>query len=167
MIDDLIEKIKRITSEYTSSEKGKRLGQQIVDIIKKRTRTGKAVGKMNGPTGKFVKIKEKTVDYRKKYEKNLSEFTTPGRTNITATGQMLDSLRSESKTDSIVIYFEDKRTTELDGRPSKITNSKLAKYTQEGSNNRPARPFLNLSRTEMDEIAKTIKRDILEMIRRK
>jgi len=174
-IDKLIKKLEElpeVIDEYTKTEDFKAMAQSIVDGIVKRTRLGYAVKKFNGARGKFVGLAKSTIENRKRYQSNLKkDSTSVKRSNLTATGEMLDSMKWESKDNKIIIYLEGDHKKTLSGKPpnKSIKNSELAKFMEEGdsSRNRPARPFFNLSNTEVDLIRKQIARDIRKLIRRK
>lgn len=167
---NLKSKIEKAPTEYLKTDDGEKTAQKIVDNLVARTRLGYAVKKFSGPRGKFEKLKKSTIKKRRKYEANLKTgFTKPGRSNLTATGQLLDSLKYRIENDKITLFFDGDHGKNIDGSDSKIKNSDLAKYMEAGdtTRNRPSRPFFNMSKTEVETIKKKIARDIRKLIRRK
>lgn len=170
-----IEKLPEVIDEYSKTNAFKEMAQLIVDGIVKRTRLGDSVKKFDGPSEKFAELAKSTIEQRKKYKKNLKKFgkktTSTTRSNLTATGEMLDSMKWKAKGSEITIYLDGDHEKTLNGKtPSKkIKNSDLAKYMENGdsSRNRPPRPFFNMSKTEVDLIRKQIASDIRKLIRRK
>jgi hypothetical protein len=90
--------------------------------IRKRTQLGKD---LRG--GKIAGIKDTTKATRKRYSKNLDSNTTPNRSNLTATGQLLNSIECKPKGLAFEISLDDKRSKELSGSSSKVGNNKVRK----------------------------------------
>jgi hypothetical protein len=93
--------------------------------IRKRTQLGKDL-----KGGKIKPIEDSTKDYRKRYSKNLDSNTTPNRSNLTATGQMLNSIESKAKGLVYEITLKSKRTKDLSGSTSKVTNAEIKDFQE-------------------------------------
>jgi len=168
--------IKGVSESLTTREL-KPVAEELADDIRVRTRLGKGVERYNGPeiplkglspsykqqrAGKigFAKNKQgKTYPYKpgKKGRRHpsLSDKTTPNKSNLTFTGQMLDSLSGKSpKKGTLEVYFDSKRT-------GRLTNSDVARFAEE---NPGQRKFFNLSSKQVkrfeDEMTSLITRNI-------
>lgn len=104
-----------------------------MELIVKRVRRGYGVKTPGGSEYKFKPLSPSYVKRRKRSK--LSAFTSPGKSNLTFTGQLLYSLRLKKGAKSMTITFDDSRS---DGK----SNNAIAKYVSKD------RPFLNLSRDE-------------------
>lgn len=114
---------KRIQNAIFQEQKSaaKDLIQIVIDAIKLRVR--KANQLASGAT--IPENKDSTVKYRERYSSNLSSDTSPGESNATATGQLLDSMKGKASGTKIKIELKDKRSRELSGSKSKLTNSQV------------------------------------------
>ena len=121
----------------------------IPEQITRRTRTGKGVSEDGGKTTKLKAIKLSTQENRLRLKRkgNLSSVTTPRRSNATATGQMLDSIKGKRSGSKFIFEFSGSRK---EGE----SNQKVAEYYGKD------RPFFFLAKFEikllMDEITKRI-----------
>lgn len=136
------------------------LGEFVSNQIRKRTRIGKGVSPSGNQT-KLNPLKPSTKKYREKYKKNLSENTRAGKSNLTATGQLLDSIEYKSTNAKTKISFADKRSKELSGAASTISNSKVAGYVQKAG-----RRFFGLTTGEQNELKRIIEKKIQEITKR-
>jgi len=129
----------------------------------KEQRQGKA-RYYTGANGKIVRVgKNKTnSDYVKK--PRLSKTTTPAKSNLTATGQLLKSLTVvKAKIQGGVAYFirvGDKRGRGLFDSPSTIGNKKLVEYLAE-----QGRTFLGFTKSQKNQITKEIRQIIIKFLR--
>jgi hypothetical protein len=133
----------------------KSLSKSMAEQIVKRTRLGSGVDNSNKKT-KLKKLAESTIDQRSRYAENLSEFTTPKRSNLTATGQLLDSVKGSANKTKIQITISGKRNKELSGSKSTLTNAQVANYVSDD------RPFFGLTDTERKQFARTIKQQLIK-----
>ena len=130
--------------------------------IKARTRVGGGLdsddaGKLDGRRKQLDKLKNSTKDYRSTYKKNLSGQTTPSKSNLTATGQMLDSLRGRKRPgNKIRVSPTGNRTRELDGSSSGLSNIEVQKRVE-----RNGRTFLGLTTAETNKFRR-IARNIIK-----
>lgn len=135
----------------------KELSQVIPDVIKIRTRL-ESENRNNQP---ITALEPSTKKYRNKYEKNLHPDTDPDKSNVTATGQMLDAIKGQSKGTTVTIEVKNsKRKRELSGSKSKLTNKEVQKFVEQ----KVGREFLELSkqeRIESTELAVDIIKDEL------
>ena len=125
-----IENIINSKLDKTLSEVSKLIPIQI----KKRTQLGKDLN-----NSKIKDIEDSTKAYRKRYKSNLSSNTTPNKSNLTATGQLLDSIQCEVKDRQFEISLKDQRKNDLSGKKSKVKNSEIRKFQED-----QGRPFFGL-----------------------
>lgn len=125
--------IDAVRSVFDNVKKDKTTQQQIakfvVDRIVALARTGKTAG--SGERKDLPKLSKSYRDYRKTQraqEKAQSPFFKPGssKSNLTFTGQLLESISFEITQDKIKVFF--KNTSRSD---SKETNDKIYEYLLE------------------------------------
>lgn len=153
-----IEKIRMLIDDLkktlTSSD-FREVSQVLARQIRIRTRLGYGV-----ESGKQSKLKpldtERYVPLRQKNKSNLSSETTAKKSNLTATGQMLDSIKQDSNGRNIAVSVSGKRTKELTERRSVNTNSDIARYAKENGRN-----FFEATNAEKQLVAREIKKRML------
>lgn len=124
------------------------------ELIRNRTRQGYGIANDGGSIYKLKPLSASYIEYRQR--SILSPHTSPGKSNLTFTGQLLDSLTSQRKqlgTWQII----------LKGTHSKagIPNSQLAKYVSR------SRPFMFLSGGEIEKIRSLVRRTFRELVKSK
>lgn len=86
----------------------------------------------------------------------LAKTTTPSKSNLTATGQLLKSLTVIKIKIRNAVAFKitvaDRRGRDMFGNPSKIGNKQLVEYLKE-----QGRTFLGLTKSQRNQIAKEIR----------
>ena len=94
----------------------------------------------------------------------LSSKTTPSKSNLTATGQMLKSLTTVKikLKDGVAfrIKFSDRRGRDMWGESSKATNSEIAKYNAD-----KGRHFFGFTKSQKNEIIKDIRQMIINFLK--
>lgn len=138
------------------SPKGSKFyGQFIIDMIKLRTRLGYGVDRDGAQREKLKPLSEKYIKARGK--NSLSSETSKGKSNLTFSGQLLNSLTIISaNVKNVVIGAVGSR------RDSKANNAEVAGYVAE-----QGRKFLNLSNVEKKRLADQIKRDVIQALKTK
>lgn len=139
-----LEKLKPLSKSYIAYRKG--------EMTFRRNRAGKSypvynkqqaileVGKTvkSGKKGAHVKIRVASYNSQNQFKKPvLGEFGAPERSNLTLTGQLLNSITEATTLDGFRIYIPN---TTRNG--SKLTNAKVYEYVSK------ARPFFALSNGE-------------------
>ncbi len=144
--DDLnkfIDKIGRVLTDAGKSENLMPVAEKAIEIIRTRTRLGYGVGPGTSGTGdrfKLASLSSSYILHRKRNAGRLSSFTSPSRSNLTFSGQMLQSMTAVFLAPgSVVIDFTGSRS---DGED----NAQIAKYVS------GKRPFLNLSKNEVEQL---------------
>jgi len=131
----------------------KEVAQLIPEIIKLRTRQ-----EGEGVSGQLDSLEDSTIKYRKRYEDNLHPDTDPNRSNLTATGQLIDSIQGRNVGTKIIIEpRKGKRKGELSGGKSRLTNREVLKYVEQNG-----RVFHELSKEEKKELIDLIEQIIKE-----
>lgn len=101
---------------------------------------------------------------------NLSSLTSPGKSNLTATRQMLDSIYGQASDGRIEVTVDDARGPDLLGNSSSVTNSELIAIHERGATishpsgttmKIPARPFFHLTKDQLDRLGREF-RKVLE-----
>lgn len=140
--------------KITSPQNMRKYGESAAQLIKTRTRLGSGVASSGGDKQKLKALSSSYKEQRKKF-KQLSSQTSPGKSNLTRTGQMLDSMGVKSvKQDEVKVGPMGSRTE------GNLTNEKLSQYVTEAG-----RPFNNLSKIETKRIATLISDDLEEEIK--
>jgi hypothetical protein len=124
------------------------IGRIVSERVKTRTRLGKGVNE-DGAAPVKLKVLSDAYKRRRKAEKNqLHAETTPSKSNLTFTGDMLDNIKYRIEGDKIIIYIEGD------------LNNKKAQWVTEGG-----RAFMNLSKPEQVEIIRLIRERIKQVTR--
>jgi hypothetical protein len=139
----------------TAPEHMKQLAEEAGRMVRVRTRLGQGVNK-SGAKGKLKALSEDYIDFRETYS-DLSEFTTPPRSNLTLTGEMLESIEILDVKDGKVEIGPNLNTR----RDGKATNQKVAEGVSK------ARPFMNFHKLEIKKLARFYEKNILGKIFRR
>jgi hypothetical protein len=144
-------KSQRVLEDLANDGQFDYLLTQIPEQIRKRTRLGKGVDDKGGNI-KLNPLTELYVERRKKLP--LSGQTTPKKSNLTATGQMLESIKGTRQGLKFIFSFIGNRK---DGK----TNNEVASYAP-----KLGRPFFNLSNTEKNGISRGIRKLINDALKK-
>jgi len=158
-IDRLRKKIDALAQQAITTIESKRLGDSVTETIRRRTRQGYGVDSAGNRT-KLKALTDEYVETRRRYSDDLSEFTTPKKSNLTATGQMLDAMRGVASRGRIEVEIAGSRKPGLGGQRSKISNSTLARYVQE-----MGRQFFGLTKPERTGLVRQVKLIFLRALR--
>lgn len=148
-------------------ENMKMLGGFIAQLIRVRTRLGYGVESAGGERKKLKALADATIRSRggmiritkagklsirknKNSKVRLSDQTTPGRSNLTRTGQLLDSLKPTYAATGVVVVGPDGTR-----RGEKKSNADIAYYVTKGG-----RAFLNLTRPEIRQVTERVRREM-------
>lgn len=128
---------------------------EIPKIIMRRTRLGKDLS-----GNKLKPLSTGYIKERKRLADQLSTLTTPKKSNLTASGQLLSSIQGNRQGTKIVFRFKDQRTKTAFGG-SKITNSEVAGYVR-----KQGRPFFGLTKTEATALEKRVSNILKKAVRK-
>ena len=155
-----------ITKRFSKAKKSEilRLAKKlVVEVIKKRSRAGRSqVG------GDFDALSDKYMETRRRYKKNLSKHTSPSKSNVTATGQMIDAIFAaiDSSGRVSVDVKDTKRKKELTGKRGRLTNQAVAALVETNG-----RLFLGLTEEEeevwVDALTEELSKYVREELSRK
>jgi len=149
-IGDLPSKILRnLQTKDTMNE----VGETISAAIRRRTRAGYGCSSDDGSRERLAPLAPTTIEIRANFS-DLSSETSPQKSNLTMTGRMLDELGWTSTNKKTTILFTTQRS------------SIIAGYAHDGSRNRPKRPFLFLTKTEMRQAIRILQEKRDELFRR-
>lgn len=139
-INKILEAVIEATSEKSTMEK---IGEASKEQIVRRTRVGKGVDKPGGKSQRLKPLQPSTKTKRQIAKKagELSSVTTPAKSNLTQTGEMLDTLKVDAKVGEVTISGKDRKQ-----------QRKINEVSDD-------RPFLNLSKAELNGLI-----DILDKI---
>lgn len=145
-------KIEKIIKDAVKPAALKPIGQFAVDIIVKRTRLGYGVKQNYGQKEKLKPLSKSYVEQRKKSK--LSAFTNPGRSNLTRTGQMLESMRVLTvQYGKVVIGLSGARND------SRYTNAQIAEFNEDRG-----RVFNKVSKLEFSQILREYRRQFGDLL---
>lgn len=156
------------------------IGKLIVRMITVRTRTGFGVARTGAARKRLAKLSKGYIEARKgkplfltntitkkvfsnrdgnkaKYTTamKLSGMTSASKSNLTQTGEMIDNLTHSVSGNKISVS------------PSGRDAKQKAEWAEDGSSNRPQRPFLHLSNNELKQIRQFIQGEIGKALRQK
>ena len=154
LFNDLQKKI--IGSIYRSLDRRfmESVGNILSDDIVRRTRLGYGVEGEGKLRQKLKPLSENYVEFRKQNKRKLYNLTSPKKSNLTFTGQLLNSLTAKSeRIGKVTLFFKGKHNN-LDG--STMDNGLLANFVSKN------RPFLGPTNREMQRLKTNIKNQILK-----
>lgn len=122
-----------------------KLGEMAVEQIRNRTRLGYGVPDLGAPQQKLQPLKDSTISNRKrsKGRGTLSGKTSPKKSNLTHTGELLDSIRFVGQDNRLEIYIAGER------------NRSVAEFVAD-----QGRPFFTLSKSEVSRLVDVIQQAI-------
>lgn len=132
------DKLDKALDELVSPKVLKEIGQFEADLIKRRSRLGSGVPKDGGAKVKFTELAPSTVVSRRK--KKLASETTPKKSNLTESGQLLNDLVSKIEGRSTVIGH------------TKDRNKRIGAFHQTGGPKLPQRRYLGLAKEDIKQI---------------
>lgn len=153
-LDRFIKKVEKSVQETTKRESMRRVALLAIELIVKRTRSGKGVPPKRGRSGpnpnerKLKPLSKSYIEQRKKA--NLDTTTSPRKSNLTFSGRMLRSMRIKSITNQGLVEIGPSKQARKGG----LTNEDIAEFVS------VVRPFNNLSRKEVAKISLAIERGL-------
>lgn len=155
----ITDKIKKTLSRGISQQEARSLGQFAIDIIVKRTRLGYGVAKQFGTKQRLRGLSARYVKYRTTFP-GLSSTTTPSRSNLTLTGQMLASMKlikTQTSSGQTVIRFGPTGTRPKTGK----TNLEVASFQES-----QGRVFNRVSQLEFQQILRFYRKNFGDLLRK-
>ena len=144
--------LKKVTSDAVNAalkqlatkEFMKYVGDQIASDIKKRTKLGYGVATEGGPQEKLKPLSDNYKKYRKG---KVASDTSPSKSNLTFSGDMLNDL--------VVTVTDTKATIDLG---SELSRNKEKWQREQG------RVFFNISKTQISMLTSLIKKKLKEIL---
>lgn len=154
-LEKLFDSLDKTVDDITSNATLEDIGRAIAEIIRVRTRLGYGVSRQGSKRTKLKPLSDMYKAYRRQNRRRLSPETSPNKSNLTFTGQLLDSLTFKAGRGKL-------RVEPSGRRRGGLTNLKLAEHvTDQG------RPFLNLSDNELKQITRIFDFGLNESLRRR
>lgn len=137
--------LEHLIENTVNSQLIQKLGELAIEQIRNRTRLGYGVAELGGPQQKLASLAKNTVVNRKaaKQEGKLSGKTSPKKSNLTHTGELLDSIKFICNGRSLEVYIAGER------------NRKVAEFVAD-----QGRPFFTLSKSEVSRLVDVIQQAI-------
>ena len=160
-ISDFVKSVEKTIDESLSRKQLTELGNAAITIIVKRTKKGFGVrktGQIGGARKRLKRLAKSTIERRKRFS-GLASDTSPARSNLTFTGQLLDSLKVKkisARKKSFVISPEGKR------KGSSLANFEVAEFVDENG-----RPFLGFSNKDLQEVLKLYQSNFARLVRKR
>lgn len=155
------DKLKQISDRFkvkvrlAQNAAARELAQLIPELIKIRTRNAG-----EGVNGTLDSLSKETEAYRERYQDNLHPETTPTTSNLTATGQLLDSIKGRNVGSKVITEAKGRRSRELSGGRSKKSNKQVLNYVEKNG-----RVFHELNQEERKELIETATQIIKEELK--
>lgn len=140
----IIECIRKAKKKVFTKSFFEQLAKEMADTVRVRSQLGGSVSEQNKGKKPFKKLSPGYVKQRESF-KGLSNLTTPKKSNITRTGQLIESITGKGLSKGLEIELTGKRTD------SSLTNDEVGKFLRE-----QGRPFLNFSNVEMKKLRRLI-----------
>ena len=149
--------LRGIVKESTSKAVMREVGENAVEIIKRRTKLGKDVD--DKP---FKQVSEAYEKRRRKVQLDARATRTKQKSNLIASGQMIDSIEvTDVKARSVEIGAKGgRKKSPLDG--GNVSNAEVAYYQDE----RQGRKFLGLSEKNKQQLQRFYKRIVDKLARK-
>lgn len=151
--------VEKSLQELTSNKTLDLISKKTAEIITRRTRLGSGVeetGARKTPLAKLASSTKKSRSY-KRSRGQLSDKTSPNKSNLTETGEMLDSIKGRAINRMIEIS------------PTGQRNKRLAAYHQLGRTSptiMPSRKFLNLSFEDIRQLTAAMQDEFTKILNR-
>lgn len=152
----IFKRLEDTLNEATRAENIRPVAEFVIDLVIKRTRLGYGVQKQFGSKYKFPSLSPNYVKFRKKYS-GLSETTSPSKSNVTLTGQLLDSIKIIKQTKGSVSFAPSGVR-----RGTGLKNEDLALFLKE-----KGRVFLNISELEYAQMVRFYRKSFGDLLDKK
>lgn len=178
-IAEIAQAIQAAAAEALNKKNFGEIMVEVADIVRLRTRLGYGVqddgaakerlkplagsyreqraNKARYWTGADGKVRRREIESGGGRHPQLSDDTTPGKSNLTFTGQMLDSLKGRATSAG-----RGEVAASGNRRGGGASNPDVARYVSE-----QGRPFLNLSDVEIRRVTDLVKRSIIAKVNSK
>lgn len=155
----IIERLSKTVKESIDKRAMNAVGVFTTSLIVKRTRLGYGVTDFKAGKKKLAPLKASTIKRRSMFE-GLAGTTRPKRSNLTMTGQMLESMAHKVTGPGSISIGP--RGTRRDGK----TNEQVAQYAHDGSANRPQRIFNRISKLEFNQVVRFYRKSFGDLLKK-
>jgi len=150
--------LRKVVDDTASKEVMEAVGNQAVEIIKRQARLGNDYK----TGGKFKNLSDSYISKRNKYKSELDPRTRPKRSNVTATGQLIESLKlSDIRARSVEVEASGNRKGGSPFDSGKKTNAEVAYWVEYHG-----RHFLGLNDKTREQLTRFYKRIVDAVVRR-
>lgn len=157
-INEIKKRLRAFLVSSNSKELKDKIGEYAIKLIRDRTRARK-----KDMDGKPIDgLEKETIDYRKRYRAFLHPATKPATSNLTMTGQMLDSITYKFKKNIITVFVPNTKRRPL----APFFNGKTTTNKIVAENVQVRRAFLGLSSEDNDKINKLFQRELRLLTRK-
>ena len=141
---DLANKLNNLLNDSVLAEIHNALGQKASQMVTDRTKSGFGVKKNNSGETQLKPLSPKYIEQRKKLKSRgkLSSETTPNKSNLMKTGEMLNDIIYKSNSKEAVVFIKEEKNKKKAIRGKK------------------ERPFMNLSKNEIQELTNIVNEKI-------
>jgi hypothetical protein len=154
-IDALIDSVKKnLLSPEARDMLAEQVAREAASLIRRRTRRGLGVREEGGASSPLKPLSRSYVEQRKRMR--LSAFTSPGKSNLTRSSELLESLGVQ-RTETGRYRITPQGYRDVGG----LSNAQLASYVSR------ARPFLYLAKDEIAQLAKGYRKSVEDLVKRK
>lgn len=149
--------LESVIKELSGRKSLNKIGKLGVKLIRTRTKLGKGVDRTGGTARALKPLKRSYIEQRKRdrAKGKLHRSTSPSKSNLTRTDQMLNSLDFQIRGNSIDIEPSDDRRSDSD-----LTNQEVADFVES-----QGRKFLNLSGNEIKQIIQSVRKDLIRLVK--
>lgn len=142
---DLEKKLAKLISSVGDASTMDKIGKELAQTVKTRTRKGFGVDQPGGRSKRLTKLSKPYKKERKGLQSRgkLSSETSPAKSNLTKTGELLDSIKGSGKKNEARIY--------IDGRNNV---KKVRDQAQAG------REFMNLNKAEIKDAIDILEKEL-------
>ena len=132
------------------------IGEEAIRLIVQRTLQGFGVAEDGGSRERLKPLSPEYVEFRRRYSSELSGETSPTKSNLTLSGQMLESMQVlQVGNGRVTVGPKGSRSGPF---ASDLSNDELARIVQR------VRPFNHLSKQEQDQLLQLVRKRLLERL---
>jgi hypothetical protein len=88
-------------------------GLEVIKMIQVRVRLGYGVRREGAPKQPLRRLSKSYIEFRKRNRHRLSEYASPGKSNLTFTGEYLDSFDANAKDGRVQVGPTGKRNIDI------------------------------------------------------
>ena len=158
LIADIGRHISKLTRDRKILAEVAKEGARIIQI---RTSQGFGVNKDGGKKKPLAALKRSTIKQRKRYSDRLAGGVGPGKSRLTFTGQMIESITSKVANNKAIVYLKGKH------RGTSLTNEELATIHEGGlGRGMKKRKFMHFSDKEIKTLTSMVGRKIRNALKK-